>query len=440
MPGGNRAEQVTTTWGKDEAVRAELVGSMAGWGFWTALSGCAYGYFGYPLLLGLAARWFGRGHRVGEALPSVTLLIPAHNEAKVIAAKIENSLRLDYPAERLQIRVISDGSGDGTDEIVRRYLTAGVELQRIAVRSGKPNALNAAAPFARGEILLLCDANTMFAADAVRRLVRHFADPTVGAVTGDVRLRSETVRYGEGEGLFYRLERFLQRCESRVWTTIGVDGGMYALRKEYYVPNRSDTLIDDFVIAMNVARAGARVIYEPEAAATEDAVQQPMQEFRRRVRTTAGGFQSLLEGLGRPRWNQPGLWLGYLSHKVLRWLGPFLLLVLLACSIAGFLSVRAGSAHWYGYGVALVLQGAFYLLGLAGWLWGKTSLPRWVCVPYYFLLGNAAALVGFLKWCGRGQSVTWAQADRNVIAGVGDPGQGVCSDGPGAAASHEDRR
>ncbi len=375
---------------------------------------CLYAYLAYPPIVWLLSKVFGRRHREEQIEPTVTLLIPAHNEAGVIREKIENSLSLDYPAENLQIRVVSDGSDDGTDDIVREYGSRRVELQRVEVRGGKPNALNLAAPEARGEILLLCDANTMFARNAVRRLVCHFADEQVGAVTGDVRLTSADVGYGEGESLFYRLERFIQRCETRWWTVIGVDGGMYALRRELYVPNRPDTLIDDFVIAMNVARAGRRVVYDPQAVATEDAVEDRAQEFRRRTRTTAGGFQTFFEGRGRPRWNQPGLWWGYLSHKVLRWISPFLLLALLAGNVA---AVAAASASVWRRNLCLgllLLQALFYALAALGAVLGRRRLPRILCVPYYFCLTNAAALAGFFKWLFHLQPVTWSHVDRHA--------------------------
>jgi len=383
---------------------------------WVMLGLCVYAYLAFPPIVWVLSKLLGRRHREEDIEPTVTLLIPAHNEAAVIRQKIENSLALDYPAEELQIRVISDGSDDGTDRIVAEYEPRGVELQRIEERAGKPNALNLAVPQARGEILLLCDANTMFARDAVRRLTRHFADEQVGAVTGDVRLASADVAYGEGESLFYRLERFIQRCESRWWTVIGVDGGMYAVRRELYVANRPDTLIDDFVIAMNVARAGRRVVYDSKAVATEDAVVDWAQEFRRRTRTTAGGFQALFGGRGWPRWNQPGLWWGYLSHKVLRWISPFLLLALVAGNVA---AVAVGSANVWRWDLCLgllVLQGLFYALAAVGVVLGGRRLPRILCVPYYFCLTNAAALAGFFKWLFRLQPVTWTHADRGRAA------------------------
>ena len=396
----------------------EAVAGVVGCAFWLALTLVGYAYLGFPLVLALISKICAREHRQADIEPTVSLLIPAHNEAGVIQDKINNSLSLDYPRDKLQIRIVSDGSDDGTDEIAARYTSKGVETQRAQPRGGKPTAMNVAVPHCWGEILLLCDANTMFAPNGVRRLVRHFVDPQVGAVTGDVRLQSSEIDYGAGESLFYKLERYVQTCESRIWTTIGVDGGMYALRRDLYVPNRPDTLIDDFVSAMNVARRGYRVIYDPQTVAMEDAVEDARQEFCRRTRTVAGGFQSVFGGRGRPRWNQPVLWMGYLSHKVLRWLSPFVLIVLLLSNIAAILCTGRATPSLYIYVVFLGCQVMFYSLAAAGFLLGHRRLPKPVSVPYYFCLGNAAAMVGFFKWLFGWQAVTWTHADRTKPADI----------------------
>ncbi len=398
----------------------QALSDIGSWVFWIAAGLCAYSYFGYSLCAAFLSKLLGRSHQIelapDDALPTVTLLIPAYNEIAVIAAKIDNSLAIDYPAGKLQIRVVSDGSTDGTDAIAEKYSARGVELQRIEPRGGKPNAINQAAAYARGDILVLCDANTMFAPDAIRNLVRHFADPAVGAVTGDVRLQTDEISYGSGEGFFWKLERFTQKCESDLWTSIGVDGGMYALRRELYVANEPDTLIDDFVIAMNVARTGKRVIYDPQAVAIEDAVEDPAQEFRRRTRTIAGGFQSLLGGRGRPGLRQPLLLIGYISHKALRWVGPVLLL---AAFVGGILAAMGEiAADQFGlYSTLYLLQLSFYVLAMIGLVLGNRRLPAVVCLPYYICLTNAAAGAGFYKWLSGGQKVTWSTADRSAGPG-----------------------
>src|SRR5262249_50916850 len=192
-----------------------------------------------------------------------------------------------------------------------------------------------------------------------------------------------------------------------LWTAVGVDGGMVAVRRDLYVPNRRDTLIDDFVIAMNVAKAGKRVLYDPAARAEEDAVPDPAQELRRRIRTTAGGFQSLFEGRGRPGARQPLLWLAYLSHKGLRWLSAFVLILMFAANLIAAHGARV-------YAVLLVLHAAFSAAALAGTRLHRRAMPALVCMPYFFCLTNAASLGGFWRWWRRSQPVTWAQADRQI--------------------------
>jgi cellulose synthase/poly-beta-1,6-N-acetylglucosamine synthase-like glycosyltransferase len=186
------------------------------------------------------------------------------------------------------------------------------------------------------------------------------------------------------------------------------------VRRSLYVPNRPDTLIDDFVIAMNVAKAGRRVIYDPEALAEEDAVPDPAQELRRRIRTTAGGFQSLVEGLGRPGARQPVLWLAYLSHKALRWVSALVLALMFVANL-----IAAPSSSFFA--VVLVLHVGFYALALAGIRLHRRAMPAIVCLPYFFCLTNAASIGGFWRWWHRSQPVTWAQADRQVAGPAPTP-------------------
>jgi biofilm PGA synthesis N-glycosyltransferase PgaC len=399
-----------------------LTTELVEWAFWIAALLCVYSYAGYPLLLGLLSALFGRPHRAAFCRPTVSLLVAAHNEAAVMAAKIENCLGLDYPRDRLQVLIISDGSDDGTDDIIQRYVARGIEYHRTAVRGGKPTAINSQVGRARGEILVLSDANTMLAPDAIARLAMNFADPSVGAVTGDVRLQSDAAAsYGDGDGLFWRLERRIQQCESRLGSVVGVDGGMYALRRELFVANEPDTLNDDFVLAMNIARAGWRVVYDPTARAVEDSPVDSVVEFRRRARTTAGGFQAMLEGRGRPRWSQPTLWAGYFSHKIVRWCGPFLLLLIFASSgaLAIIGQLPAGRAAFVAgpglYRLLLALQVAFYLAASVAHAIRTRRLPPMLSVPYYFCLTNLASLTGFFRWLLQRQPVTWTHAPRNIV-------------------------
>ncbi len=369
-----------------------------------------YVYVGYPLMLAGLRLLAGRGAN-GDAdyLPRVTLVIPAYNEIKVIRAKLENSLAIDYPRERLEIMVASDGSEDGTNEVAREFEKQGIKLQAYAPRAGKISALNRTVPLAAGEIVVLCDTNVMFLPDAIRKLVRHFADPGVGAVTGDVRIKSEDAPFGEGEGLYYKYERFIQLSESDLGSIIGVDGGMYALRKDLFKPLPADTILDDFVISMNVALAGRRVLYDPSAIATENATMDVRQEFRRKVRITAGGFKELLRRHGVPGLRHPQLLWSYVSHKLLRWLVPWLLILILAVNVV---VVSQEPIGWTPAVALLLMQVVFYGCALVGCSRPNARWPAVIGIPFYFCMVNGAAWLGSLRGLTGIEKVTWRKADR----------------------------
>jgi len=374
--------------------------------FWLSVGLAAYVYAGYPLLLAAAARWRPRTRLDEGHEPRVSLVIAAHNEEKVLGEKLENSLALDYPRERLEIVVASDGSDDGTNAVARGFADRGVRLHEIAPRGGKTRALNLTVPRTSGAILVLSDANTMYRPDAIRRLVRHFADPAVGAVSGDVRLVDSAQAYAASEGLYYRYERWLQRLESRLGSIVGADGAMYALRRELFTAVPSNVVVDDFVISMNVACGGARVIYDPEAVAIEQGTLSAREEFRRKVRIVAGGLQALLTGQGVPPLRRPLLLWSYVSHKLLRWLMP----LALAGAFAASVGLAAGDRF---YTAALVAQLTFYAAAaLRGSRIGGFTGGRASAVPYYFCLVNGAALAGLWRAMTRPQAATWSRATR----------------------------
>ena len=373
--------------------------------FWASIALIFYVYIGYPLLLFVISR-YSRPTRSDERhRPSVSLVVAAYNEEKVLRDKIENSLALDYPKDQLEIVIASDGSTDATNTIAESYAHKGIILHRVIPRGGKTAALNTVIPKTKGEILVLSDANTMYRPDAIRKLVRHFIDPTVGAVSGDVRLVDAAPSHSDSEGLYYRYERCLQELESRVGSIIGVDGGMYALARTHFRPPPDEIVIDDFVISMTVARLGYRVLYDPEAVAFEQGTLTGWEEFFRKVRIIAGGIQALKLGVGLPRLNQPFLLLGYLSHKLLRWLVPCLLLSILFSSTA---------LVWKPfYALALGAQVVFYFAALH---YGLNTIqlqqPRFSGIAYYFSLVNGAALIGIWKGLRGTQRVTWQRTTR----------------------------
>lgn len=376
------------------------------WLFWTAGLLLAYAYGGYQVVLLLLARTKKRrGVPQLMALPNVTLIVPAYNEERVIRQKLENCRAIDYPRDKLEILVASDGSSDATVSIVRSFDLPNMRLLDFEVRRGKASIVNDAARQARGEVLCLCDANVMFEPGALRRLVGWLADPEVGAASGDVRLASHESNFGEGESLYYRLERSLQTAESRVGSLMGVDGGMYVVRHELFRPLPADTILDDFVLSMGVIQQGYRVVYDPDAVATENGTPEARQEFRRRVRVSAGGVQVLLRGNFPAWWQVVPLW-QFVSHKLLRWIAPALLVSLLVSSA---MLQNAGAF----YRVAFLGQGTVYLAALLGLLSIRFRETRWGGVPFYFVLSNIGIAAGWARGALGLQQVTWAKAERS---------------------------
>lgn len=358
----------------------------------------------YPAICALAGLRPVRRAWKWDDLPTVSLIVPAYNEESVLAQKLENALAIDYPAERLEVIVASDGSDDGTNAIARNYEAKGIRFLDFSQRRGKASVINDSVAAARGEIVCLCDANVMFGPKALMLLVNRLADPRMGAVTGEVRLASSQSSFGAGERLYYYIERSIQLGESRIGSLMGVDGGMYVVRKSLFRPLPRDTILDDFVVAMHVLRQGYRVAYEPQAIATENGTPLARQEFRRRVRVTAGAVQSISRRAW-PGWQRPIECWQYLSHKAARWLMPFWLMLFFAGSAVLAVNSR-------GFQVLLAVE----LLACCAAVLAATipAVRRFwpVAVVFYFALSQAAMLVGFAKGiCGR-QRVTWTPTAR----------------------------
>jgi cellulose synthase/poly-beta-1,6-N-acetylglucosamine synthase-like glycosyltransferase len=375
--------------------------------YWLSFAGLVYVLVGYWLVVLLIAAFVPRRSHAACA-PTVSLIVPAHNEAAVLSAKLENSLSLDYPAEKLEIIVASDGSTDGTVEVARRFEQRGVKVLAFSPRRGKASVINDAVGAAAGEVLCLCDANVIFERDALRRLVQKLGDPRVGAATGQVRLASQQSNFGQGESFYYQLERRLQLAESAVGSLMGVDGGMYVLRKELFRTLPADTILDDFTISVRVMRQGYRIVYEPSAVAHENGTPAARQEWRRRVRVAAGAVQSLKRGCWPPLWQPLVLW-QYLSHKALRWLAPGLLLLWLGANI-----VLAPTALFY---LATLLgQLAVYAAAALAALFLPFRATRCGGICFYFVMSNIALAVGLVKGLLDLQPVTWVQASRQLGA------------------------
>ena len=376
--------------------------------FWLLAGLIVYVYFGYPLLLRLVRMLRGRAAAaIGMLEPSVTMVISAYNEETSIGEKLRNSLQLDYPADRLEIVVVSDASTDRTDEIVQRCGSARIRLLRMQERGGKTVGLNCAVRESRGDIVVFSDANALYHADALRMLVRNFADPTVGGVVGEatyVDARGEAER---SEGLYWKYETGIKKLESDVGSVVGGDGAIYAVRKTMYWDMRADAL-SDFVNPLQIVEQGYRVIYEPAARSYERAGDDFGKEFQRKVRIVNRAWRATFS---MPQMLNP-LRFGFfsiqlISHKLLRWLVPALLVALLV--VSAFLAPRGGI-----YALALWVQAGFYGLALVGWaLQKRPQLPKAVSIPYFFCLVNVASFLGIID-AFRGKTYTvWTTVRAN---------------------------
>jgi len=337
-----------------------------------------------------------------DDLPSMAMIVCALNERSIIGRKAENTLALDYPRGRLRLIFVSDGSTDGTTEILEQFVPRGIELIARQQRMGKIANLNDVVPRVREEITVLSDANVLYDAKALRALAAPFADPTVGAVSGKVVLQQTTADLEAGEQQYYSVEWKLQELASSIYSMAGADGAMYAFRTHLFSPCPPDTLIEDFVIPISFVRQGKRVVHQPEALGWEGGPESLQEEFRRRVRIAAGAAQALLRGNGWPVGAPLRFWFVFISHKLLRWVSPLTGLAALAFAAAALpwppaqLVLAAAGA-----GAALALLRAF-----TGWR------ARLLDVPFYFFFGQCAHLLGLIKGATGRQSVLWEKASR----------------------------
>lgn len=351
-----------------------------------------YIYFGYPALIWLLARVRPRPVRRAPVTPSMTIIVPLYNEERVVEQKIRNSLALEYPRERLEVIFVSDGCTDATEEICRRHEDGMVRLLALP-RGGKAAALNAAAAAARGEILVLTDANVDLAPDALRVLAQSFADPEVGGASGKKKyfVRTGTDTTEQGENLYWRYDQWQKELESAIGSIFAADGTLYAVRRSLYVPIADPAQADDIAISTRVVLQGSRLVFDPAAIAWEEAPAEGAAEFRRKVRVTNHSVRALLN-LGSALWTSGFYSVELLSHKLFRHLVPFFLVPLL---LATMWLARESQL----FRVALGLQLAFYLLAAAGALLRhrRSGAHKVFSVPYYFCLVNAAAFFGVIS-------------------------------------------
>lgn len=391
--------------------------------FWGAVLLLLHTYFFYPIILFVVdgvdqvirnIRFMKTGKRE-EALsfptekdfPRVSLVVAAYNEASCIGDKVANSLSLDYPAQKFELLVGSDGSTDGTDDIVKQCQDTRVRLS-AAERAGKTTVLNRTIPTATGDIVVLSDANTMIDRDAIRNLVRHFADPDVGAVCGKLKLYNKTKQDYE-ESAYWSYESLIKFYEGKQGAVMGANGGLYAIRRQLFTALPASTIVDDFVIPLRIMENGYKVVYDAEAVAYEETTEDYDKEFGRRARIAAGNFQALrmVPGLLSPvaGFRAFAFW----SHKLLRWAAPALM-------VAAFVA-NAFLVGSFFYNLLLMGQLGFYALALAGKLGVLGGVARKAAsIAYYFVTMNAAIAVGFWRFLRNTQRAAWDRTARPAAA------------------------
>ncbi|MBC2733182.1 MAG: glycosyltransferase family 2 protein [Desulfobacteraceae bacterium] len=369
--------------------------------FWNSVIILTYTYVGYPILLTALSYVLHRPVKKDEnSIPKVTLIISVYNEERVIRERLENALSQNYPFEKYEIIVASDGSTDETHNIINGFKDPRIQLIIQEERLGKTAALNATVPKSSGDIIVFTDANSMYDKDAIRAMMQNFADSDVGCVTGETRLLNpEGSAIGQNEMAYYSYDTLFKIRESNIGSTVGADGAIFAIRKELYQP-LDPSLINDFVIPLQVVSQGYRVIYEPKAFLYEATATPLKGGFSRRVRiinrALFGAFT--VPSVFNPR--KVGFFaLQIISRKLLRWIAP-VFLILAFLSNAGLLSVML-------YRLTMIAQILFYAVALAYPFFGNRVSHKLFNFPYYFCHGNTAALVALFKFIRGQRIVVW---------------------------------
>ena len=343
--------------------------------------------------------------------PLITLVIPCFNEADILEDKIANCKQLDYPADKMPIVFITDGSTDHTAEVLKKYPE--IKVLHEDRRGGKTAAENRAMKFVETPFVIFSDANTILNKEAVRNIVKHFANDKVGCVSGEKRVLTDQADSASaaGEGIYWKYESMLKKWDSELYSACGAAGELVAFRTDLYTDLPEDTLLDDFMQSMLMAAKGYKIAYEPEAYATETASASVKEELKRKVRICAGGWQSISRLSGKLTFfKTPLLYFQYISHRVLRWtITPLLLLVILVLNI---LLALKGNLF---YETMLAGQILFYLSAAVGYILENKKLRfKPFFIPYYFCVMNYAVNAGLKKYLTGQQKATWDKAVRKA--------------------------
>ena len=375
---------------------------------WLFIGLIVYVYVGYPVLMAVWGHFLDRKLRLDATPPTVTIIVAAYNEEGVIAEKIENTLKLEYPRDHLQILVVADGSSDRTELISRTYGAEGVAVLADPVRAGKSAAINHGAGVANGDILVLSDANANYRPDAIEKLVRNFGDPTVGVASGRKTVISGAGEFAQAEGSYWKYESFIKSSETRSGSTAGVVGEIIAIRRELFERIPQNIINDDFFLALTAMRKGYRVIYEREAVSWELPSNSMADDALRRRRITAGRYQQLfMLGL----WGKVGAsnLFRIVSHKFLRLLLPFFMLGALVLNATAVMISSAPTPLV----LTLLAQIICYLAAFAGFVLQRLGRKAPILsAAYYLVSANVASAAGLARYVLGRESVLWEKASR----------------------------
>lgn len=383
--------------------------------FWILIGTAVYAYAVYPLLIAAFARLKHREPQpsLPEPLPHVTLFVTAFNEEQFVEDKIANSHALNYPADRLHLVWVTDGSNDKTNQLLANH--SDVRVLYEPERRGKVHAMKRGLEFVETDIVIFTDANTMLSPESVTEIVRLFENPRIGCVAGEKRISRDSRENAasSGEGAYWRYESWIKRNDAIAGTAIGAAGELFAMRKSLYQPISDNTLLDDFEISLRIALTGYKIGYSPLACAIERPSANIGEEMKRKVRIAAGSIQTMLRLGGLFNFfRHPMLTFQYVSHKVLRWVAvPLAMVLIIPTNI--YLSAINNFAISNIYTWTLIAQALFYIAAFAGFALRNRKLSAsWLYIPYYFYLANKAMWMGLWRFCRNTQSVNWERAKR----------------------------
>ncbi len=380
--------------------------------FWISFFLIFYTYIGYAIVLFLlkSIKKKRAAQTYTEAeLPEVTMVVAAYNEAYIIEEKARDSLAQHYPKGKLKWLFVTDGSSDETPELLRKF--EDIEVHHSPERKGKLNAVNRVMEFIDSPVVVYTDANTFLNKEAVKNIARHYKDPKVGAVAGEKRVHVDAAdaAAGAGEGAYWKYESKLKTWDSELYSVVGAAGELFSIRRSLHRPIPEDSIIEDFYVSLKIAEQGYRVVYEPDAYATETASPSLAEELKRKIRIAAGGIQSIVRLGGLLNFFKHGiLSFQYVSHRVLRWtLAPLGLIIMLLSS-----AVLSMDRNPF-YLALFVGQLLFYTMALLGYFFQSRKIKvKILFIPLYFSMMNYAVYRGFFRYLRGTQSAVWEKAKR----------------------------